>query len=270
MDGKETEMIAKNWFGPKLVIKAVGGAMVLSLLFAGVASACMNPTDSFAVEVVLNVSGISYDLSTISQVDGVVVHESDDSMGVEGIVYRAHHDSRVAVILSEAVLEPGGDEYLSVRIQIPTQEQILDSGLLDLQEAVDISAEEFAWQEAMQAELTWLQQNLVIVGLDETEIAKITAASQQGVAGHNRRLVFEAGSWMPYNETSEPAMLLRQADCSGFALDNLPQGNVEDLASAQGSESAVGGTSFLPYGLLIGGAILVVGGGVFVLLRRRG
>jgi hypothetical protein len=230
----------------------------------------MNPTDSFAVEVVLNISGVAYDLSTISQANGVAVEVSDDSAGVGEIIYRAHFDSRVAVILSGAVLDPGGDEYLSVRIQIPTQEQILESGSPDLKEAVDISAEEFAWQEAMQAELTWLQQNLVIVGLDEAEIAKIAAASQRGVAGHNRRLVFEAGSWMPYNETSEPAMLLRQADCSGFALDSLPQGNVEDLISAQASEAAVSGTSFFPFALLLGGVILVIGGVVLVLLKRRG
>jgi len=80
----------------------------------GPALACFNPTDSFATEVLLNKPGISHDLSEISQSQDITKVTSD-------IIYRSHLDPEIAVVLSHSSLYSSEDEYLSVRIQIPTK-----------------------------------------------------------------------------------------------------------------------------------------------------
>lgn len=372
----------KVWL--KFAAKALSGGMALSLIFVGVALACANPTDSFATEVLLNKPGISHDLSGIAQAEGVTLQmgevspseteivtrevpkpqetvtgqevaqpeEGKTQTEIEAIIYRSHYDSRVAVILSESGIGPEAREYLSVRVQIPTQEvhgstplvqmrlvgqmdvasldveqaqalgwetkisgtgswtvggggaegdddeerhgegevvsrniytlrkdnlqvHIMPAGRtsltetevevtvndatslsdevrseiaqvlvaigftadertalenadveskanewMDLAEAVDVSADEFDWQEAMRTELAWLRDEGLIAGLSDTEIAEIAAACERGVAGYNSRIVFEDGRWLPYRETSQP--LLLRGELTGGAAAGSP------------------------------------------------
>ena len=141
------------------------------LILSNTASACANPTDSFATEVLLNKPGISYNLSGMIESDNVIVKtkevpvESEPVGGVptpqaitippqmivipndnstvipetvmpklpaetrtelDRIIYRSHHNSDVAVILSEDQIplngEWNGARYISVKIQIPTKD----------------------------------------------------------------------------------------------------------------------------------------------------
>lgn len=87
--------------------------LILSLFSPLWAQACFNPTDSFAVEVILNKTGIAYDLTKIREAVGVSTQ--DDSL-----IYRAHFNENVAVVLTENKGVP--EKGLIVRIQIPTKE----------------------------------------------------------------------------------------------------------------------------------------------------
>ena len=130
--------------------------MILGILILlNTASACVNPTDSFATEVLLNKPGVSYNLSGIIGSDNVIVKTKEVPMGspdtpepqmvvinrnvttidskpvetrteLDAIIYRSHHNPDVAVILSEDQIPINGewndDRYLSIRIQVPTKE----------------------------------------------------------------------------------------------------------------------------------------------------
>ena len=92
----------------------------LSVLI-GVHSAypCFNPTDLFAAEVVLNRSGIGYDLAPIRNARNVF-------SGEDVLIYRSHFEGRVAVILREVDDRPIIPlKGLSIRIQIPTRNCLL-------------------------------------------------------------------------------------------------------------------------------------------------
>ena len=429
--------------GLKFAAKALSGGMALSLMFVGVALACANPTDSFATEVLLNKPGLSYDLSGIAQAEGVTLQmgevapsegeivtveapkpqqavtgqeiaspeEGETQTEIEAIIYRSHYDPRVAVILSEGGIADEEGKYLSVRVQIPTQEvhgsmplvemrlvgqmdvasldveqaqtlgwevhvcgggswtvgggdvegddddeeneqgsermevsrdayllrkgdllvQIMAAGRtsltetevevtvndaaspsdevrnevarllvvigfaaderaalenasveskanewMDLAEAVDVSAGEFDWQEAMRTELAWLRDEGVIAGLSDTEIGKIAAACERGSAGYNSRIVYEAGQWLPYRETSQPLLLkgeLTGEGCGGFSLDALPEGTLEDVPVPTGQSvvAAPDHATFSPFNLVwIIGGVVVLGGAGFLLWYRRG
>ena len=128
--------------------------ILIILILSNTAFACVNPTDSFATEVLLNKPGVSYNLSGIIESDNVIVKTREvpvelsdtpepqmvvidenvttaDSKPVEtiteldAIIYRSHHNPDVAVILSEDQIpingEWNGDRYLSVKIQVPTK-----------------------------------------------------------------------------------------------------------------------------------------------------
>ena len=48
-------------------------AIISILILSSTASACVNPTDSFATELLLNKPGVSYNLSGIIESDDVIV-----------------------------------------------------------------------------------------------------------------------------------------------------------------------------------------------------
>ncbi len=122
--------------------------MILSILIlSNTASACYNPTDSFATEVLLNKPGVSYNLSGMIESDGVIVKtkevpvESEHIEGVpvpqaimipennstvvtgtvsavepvemrtelDAIIYRSHYNPDVAAILSEDQISINGE-----------------------------------------------------------------------------------------------------------------------------------------------------------------
>jgi hypothetical protein len=93
----------------------VSVVILLTLLtFTNYALSCLNPTDSFAFEVLLNKPEISYDLSLISSSDNVNVIKNPIT-----IIYRSHYNKDVAVILR--VIDTEFVKGLSVRIQVPTK-----------------------------------------------------------------------------------------------------------------------------------------------------
>ena len=154
----------------------LGALAILGILIlSNTASACVNPTDSFATEVLLNKPGVSYNLSGMIESDNVIVKtkevpvESEPVGGVptplaipqaiaippqttvitnnnstaitetvspklpaetrtelDRIIYRSHYNQDVAVILSQDNIPIDGewndDRYLSVKIQVPTEE----------------------------------------------------------------------------------------------------------------------------------------------------
>jgi hypothetical protein len=56
---------------------------ILSILFLlNTASACVNPTDSFATEVLLNKPGSSYNLSRMIESDDVIVKTKESPIGM--------------------------------------------------------------------------------------------------------------------------------------------------------------------------------------------
>ena len=360
----------------------------------GPALACFNPTDSFATEVLLNKPGISYDLSEISQAQSVTIitaaaepvleEEEVLDSGAQGsgqgneaetvisdIIYRSHYDPEIAVILSEGSLYGSEDEYLSVKIQIPTKsvsytvwnvdmsltkpvdtsslniepakalgweisgsggdwpyykgmkdnitvnifprqleepeemviivsisnttvplgeqtkeeiaallvaigfagdkESALENAEIestssewqDLAPATDIDPEEFDWNKAMRTELLWLRDNGVIRGLADSDIDEASSACERGTAGHNSRIVFEDGEWMPYHKTGNP-VLLRAGDCGGFSIDALPDGVLEST----GADANDGNPSSMTYVWAIVGAVIAVGAGTLIWHKR--
>ena len=134
----------------------LGALAILGILIlSSTASAYVNPTDSFATEVLLNKPGVSYNLSGMIESDDVIVKMKEVPVGppdmpepqmvvinrnvttiepnpvetrteLDRIIYRSHHNPDVAVILSEDQIPIDGewndDKYLSVRIQVPTKD----------------------------------------------------------------------------------------------------------------------------------------------------
>jgi hypothetical protein len=191
--------------------RAFAISVSLIFVFAFRAFPCFSPTDDFATETILNKPGASYDLN-------IIENSANVSFDEEAFIYRCHFDKRVAAILREL-----GDEVpvkgLSVRIQIPTRTVVKD-GAEDLTEAVDVSKDEFDFRSAIKTELTWLQRNEIIGGIDEQDIAEIAQISEAGLAGWNERIIYEREKWLPYNETDNP-QLIRAEDCGGFPLEKL-------------------------------------------------
>ena len=73
--------------------------LILASTLAAPALACFSPADPYAVEVLLNKPGVSYDLPKLSQMDGVVQTPSG------AYVYKSRHDDRLLVVISEQGLE---------------------------------------------------------------------------------------------------------------------------------------------------------------------
>ena len=147
---------------------------------------------------------------------------------------------------------------------------------MDLTETVDVSADEFDWQEAMRTELAWLRDKGVIAGLSDAEIEESAAACERGTAGYNSRIVYEAGKWPPYRETNQPLLLkgeLTGGGCSGFSLDTLPEGSLEDVPVPTGQGVVAvpdDHVPFSPFNLVwIVGGIVVLGGAGFLIWHRR-
>ena len=82
------------------------------LLLSGGATACVNPTDSFASEVLLNKTGVSYNLTELKGSKNVISQEG-------AVIYRSHYNPDVAVILRE--INEGDQKGFSVRLQVPTE-----------------------------------------------------------------------------------------------------------------------------------------------------
>lgn len=100
--------------GTEKVITLVLVALLVAPVVVHQASACFDPADAYAVEVVLNAPGIEYNLSALS---GAALIEY---AGGTARAYKSRYDSRLVVVVSEQELVPGsGSRYLAVRVQVP-------------------------------------------------------------------------------------------------------------------------------------------------------
>lgn len=89
-------------------------ALLVVVVLVQQVSACFDPADAYAVEVVLNAPGIEYNLSALSGAALI------DYAGGTAFAYRSRYNNRLVVVVSEQELEPGsGSKHLAVRIQSP-------------------------------------------------------------------------------------------------------------------------------------------------------
>jgi len=122
---------AQTAVAPSFVrIGRTAAALVLAAALAlQLARACFSPADAFAVEVVLNKPGVSYDLSPLAGVASLVEYA-----GGRAYAYRSSYDPRLIVVVSEQELPaPGGDaspapRYLAVRLQLPLEVRAVFTG----------------------------------------------------------------------------------------------------------------------------------------------
>lgn len=200
--------------------KIFGFSALMIFIFAHQAFSCFNPTDFFAVEVVLNKSGIDYNLDLIKSANNLVIDEGT-------LIYQSHFDNRVASILEQVKVEYGNGKMLkglSVKLQIPTKKVIVDDSE-DLVEAVDIRKDEFDFKSAMKIELDWLKENGIIVGISNEDIATISAVSKAGLAGWNSRIIYDE-KWVSFAESGDGSFIDRANNCGGFEIINIPNGEI--------------------------------------------
>ncbi len=104
----------------------------------------------------------------------------------------------------------------------------------DLEPAIDTSG--FDYVTALIVELDWLSKNGVIENLTERDIHGMCKVAHQGTAGFNSRVVYEEGAWLQYSETNN-LPLLRDIDCSGFSITELPDGIISYMSAPSHTSS---------------------------------
>jgi len=93
-------------------------AVLLVMAAVHQVSACFDPADAYAVEVVLNAPGIEYDLSALTGAATI------SYAGGAAYAYRSRYDSRLVVVVSEQELKPGsGSKHFAVRVQVPVKDK---------------------------------------------------------------------------------------------------------------------------------------------------
>jgi len=195
-------------------------SMIMTFAFLFQALPCFNPTDFFAFEVVLNKTGIDYNLEILKQADNLIIDE-----GV--LIYQSHFDNRVAVILDEVNSEIGNGSILkglSVKLQIPTKKVIIDN-TEDLVEAINIKKDNFDFRSAIKIELDWLRTNGIISGISDADISEILRIAKAGLAGWNSRIVFDR-LWVSFAESSSSSFIDRAKNCGGFDPIMIPDGEI--------------------------------------------
>lgn len=86
--------------------------ILILLLLSWNVSACVYPTDSFASEILLNKTDVSYNLTELKGSKNVISQKG-------AVIYRSHYNPDVAVILRE--INEGDPKGFSVRLQVPTE-----------------------------------------------------------------------------------------------------------------------------------------------------
>ncbi len=66
---------------------------------------------------------------------------------------------------------------------------------------------DYDFQSAMRSELGWLQDNGIIAGITERDIADIASLTKPGSAGWNSRIIYSEDSWRPYYDTDDPDLI---------------------------------------------------------------
>lgn len=94
------------------VMKLTFAILLITLSLSVGATACANPADSFASEVLLNKAGAIYDLTDIKNSKNITLQN-------DTVIYRSHYNPEVAVVLS--VNEPF-NKQLSIKLQVPVKQ----------------------------------------------------------------------------------------------------------------------------------------------------
>lgn len=211
--------------------------MVLVLVLLPLVSAsCVTLEDQAAIEIVFNKPGVALYYSKLLETGCATRLSSQE------VAYKSGYDTRIVVILGETLLD-GKHGYL--RIQTP---------FLNGKPLYNISGTEA--KHVLEKELERLLSTGVLVGVAREDIEKIVSCAKLGNAGWDSRIVYEDGSWKPYNQTRSYRPLAACTLPLSFSLEDVP---IFPAESASGPS----------YGLFvaIAGVALVLAG--ILLYRRR-
>ena len=119
---------------------------------------------------------------------------------------------------------------------------------MSVMHAVSLIAEkgEYDFASAMKAELTWLQENGIIVGITQRDIADIASLTKPGSAGWNSRIVYSEGRWFPYYETND-AKIIRTI-MEGAEADAPTVGVPEEMVSFSTTSVSSSGKAITQWG----------------------
>ncbi len=125
------------------VMKLTFAILLITLSLSVGATACANPTDSFASEILLNKAGVIYDLTDIKNSKNITLQN-------DTVIYRSHYNPEVAVVLS--VNEPF-NKQLSIKLQVPVTQVQMKLPVVNIKavETVDVAslnadaAKELGW-----------------------------------------------------------------------------------------------------------------------------
>lgn len=181
------------------------------------------PENDFAAEVLLAKSEFGYDVARFDP------HIEAGTVNLTGVhyIYRSHYDEDLGVVLHEVNEPYSGVVGLAISLVIPTEwveappDNASYPGMI-LVPTVDLDPETLDWGLAMYTELKWLLNQSIIQGLTEEHLKDLGPKVGAGYAGWNHRIVYEDGTWLPYNETKDPMLIFGG---SVFQLDaqSLPE-----------------------------------------------
>ncbi|MEZ0346839.1 MAG: hypothetical protein ABWK01_09825 [Infirmifilum sp.] len=206
------------------------------LIVPFVSAQCIEPLDARAFEVVLNCGHVLVNPSKL-QACTQVAHISEYVFA-----YKSGYDKRFAVIISLQELRGSNYRYPCIRIQF-LNESLAGVSREDLRRVLDM-------------ELDRLCSEGILIGLNESLKAKILTYADFGLAGWDRRLVWDNGDFKPFNESS---LYYPPRGCL------VPQiSDYSTLPTWSGSQEA---TALLLILLLLTGLLLLVG--VYTLRRKN-
>ncbi len=93
---------------------------------------------------------------------------------------------------------------------------------LTLVPSVNLEPDELDWNTAMCTELEWLMNQSIVKGLTSDDIQEIGMKAKAGYTGWNFRIVYENGTWMPYDKTEDPMLISVPPPGFQLNLDDLP------------------------------------------------
>ncbi len=168
---------APGTYSMRVVLLAI---FILVFLSSVVFAQCSEPLEARAFEAVINTPGARLDASRLA-----AYPVKEVAPGV--FAYRSGFDEMIAVIISLEALPPTGKQYPVIRLQVlPGIGGVTDAEL----------------RSVLKLELDRLTSAGIIQGLSEGLESSLVSSARLGLAGWDRRLVFDNGVWRPFNESS--------------------------------------------------------------------
>jgi len=153
---------------------------IVLILLPIVSALCVTPEDLAAIEIVFNKPGAVLDYTRLVE-SGYAVRLSSQE-----VAYRSGYDTRLVVILGDTYL---GGKYGYMRIQVPFAN---GKALYNVSE-VEAKL-------VLQKEAERLLEMGVLRGVSREDIEAIVSCARLGYAGWDSRIVYEDGSWKPFNQ----------------------------------------------------------------------